>query len=115
MGDPLNLKNLLFRIAKAAVKWIYVGKFTGAKAMCVITFARRISLEKVSSIRNEMCALEVFKSLNGVSPHAFQIYFTKINHSQGTRANTKNIVLPKVKTEPGKKAFSFEGAKFLIN
>ena len=58
-----------------------------------------------------MCALEVFNSLNGVSPHACQNYFTRINHSQRTRANTKNIVLPKVKTETGKKAFSFQGAK----
>ena len=40
MGDPLTLKNLPFRIAKAAVKWIYVGKLTGARAMCYTTFAR---------------------------------------------------------------------------
>ena len=74
-------------------------------------YRHSVKLEKVSSIRNKMCALEVFKSLNGVSPHAFQNYFTRINHSQRTRANTKNIILPKVKTETGKKAFSFQGVK----
>ena len=66
-----------------------------------------IKFEKVNSIRNEICALEVFKILNGISPHAFQNYFTRVNHKQFTRANTKNIVLPKVKSETGKKAFAF--------
>ena len=56
-------------------------------------------------MRNKMCALEVFKTLNGVSPDAFQNYFTRVNHNQCTRANRKNIVLPKVKSETGKKAF----------
>ena len=82
------------------------------RALKVINGNRHsVKLEKVSSIRNKMCALEVFKILNGVSPDAFQSYFTRVNHSQHTRANTKNIVLPKVKSEAGKKAFSFQGAK----
>ena len=70
-----------------------------------------VQLEKVSSIRNKMCALEVFKTLNGVSPHTFQNHFTRVNHSQCPRANAKNIVLPEVKSEAGKKAFSIQGAK----
>ena len=82
------------------------------RALKVINGNRHsVKLEKISSIRNKMCALEVFKTLNGVSPHAFQNYFTRVNHSQCTRANTKNIVLPKVKSETGKKAFSFQGAR----
>ena len=82
------------------------------RALNVINgYRHSVKLEKVSSIRNKMCALEVFKSLNGVSPHAFQNYFMRVNYSQRTRANTKNIVLPKVKSEIGKKAFSFQGAK----
>ena len=82
------------------------------RALKVINgYRHSVKLEKVSSIRNKMCALEVFKCLNGVSPHAFHNYFTRINHSQHTCANTKNIVLPKVKTETGKKAFSFQEAK----
>ena len=48
---------------------------------------------------------------NKVSPHAFQNYFVRVNHIQCTRANAKNITLPKVKSERGKKAFSFQGAK----
>ena len=70
-----------------------------------------VQLEKVSSIRNKMCALEVFKSLNSVLPHAFRNYFTRVKHRQYTRANAKNMVLSKVKSEAGKKAFYFQGAK----
>ena len=82
------------------------------RALKVINGNRHsVQMEKVSSIRNKMCALEVFKTLNGVSPHAFQNYFTRVNHSQCTRANAKNIVLPKDKSEAGKEAFSFQGAK----
>ena len=81
------------------------------RALKVINgYRHSVKLEKASSIRNKMCALEVFKSLNVVSPHTFQNYCTRVNHSQRTRANTKNIVLPTVKFETGKKAFSFQGA-----
>ena len=69
-----------------------------------------MKLEKISSVRNKMGALEVFKILNGLSPHAFHNYFTKVNHNHSTRANTKNVILPKVRAEPGRKAFSFQGA-----
>ena len=82
------------------------------RALKVINgYRHSVKLEKVSSIRNKMCPLEVFKSLNGVLPHDFQHYFTRVNHSQRTHANTKNIVLPRVKSETGKKTFSIQGAK----
>ena len=69
-----------------------------------------VKLEKISSVRNKMGILEVFKILNELSPHAFHNYFTKVNHNHSTRANTKNVILPKVRAEPGRKAFSFQGA-----
>ena len=87
------------------------GDQTGLALKVINGYRHSVKLEKVSSIRNKMCALEVFKSLNGVSPHAFQNYFTRVNHCQRTRANTKNIVLPRVKSETGKKTFSYQGAK----
>ena len=65
---------------------------------------------EVSSVRNKMGVLEVFKILDGLSPHAFHNYFTKVNHNHSTRANTKNVILPKVRAESGRKAFSFQGA-----
>ena len=66
---------------------------------------------KIKSAGNKKCALEVFKALNGVSPHAFQNYLARVNHRLCTRANTKNVALPKVNSETGRKAFSFQGAK----
>ena len=69
-----------------------------------------MKLEKVSSVRSKMGVLEVFKILNILSPHAFHNYFTKVNHNHSTRANTKNVFLPKVRAESGRKAFSFQGA-----
>ena len=86
------------------------------RALKVINgYRHSVKLEKVSSIRSKMCALEVFKSLNGVSPHAFQNYFTRINHSQRTRANTKNIVLPKVKLKQERRPLPFKGQTCSIN
>ena len=82
------------------------------RALKVINGNRHsVKLEKVSSIRNKICALEVFKTLNGASPYAFQNYFVRVNHSQCTRANAKNVVLPKVRSKAGKMTFSFQGAK----
>ena len=69
-----------------------------------------MKLERVSSIRNRMCVLEVFKILNGSSPHAFYKYFMRVNHNHCTHANTKNVVLPKARSESGRKAFSYQGA-----
>ena len=73
------------------------------RALKVINGNRHsVKLEKVSSIRNKMCALEVFKTLNGVSPDVFQ--------------NTTASVLVLIQRisfclQAGKKAFSFQGAK----
>ena len=52
-------------------------------------------LEKVSSIRKKVCALEVFKSLNGASPHTFQNNFTRVKHRQCTCANGKKYCFAK--------------------
>ena len=62
-------------------------------------------------IRNRLCALEVFKCLNGIAPKAFGDYFTRQNHKVNTRKNNKSLVVPKVRTETGRKTFSLQGAK----
>ena len=55
-------------------KWNWPG---GKLGFNLVSDNTRISmLENVSSIQNKMCALEVFKTLKGVSPDAFQNYFT---------------------------------------
>ena len=58
-----------------------------------------------------MCAIEVFKCLNGISPPDHKEYFQHLDHCKGTRGNDHRLLLPKVKSEGGRKAFGFLGAK----
>ena len=80
------------------------------RALIIINGNRdSVKMERVSSIRNRVCVLEVFKILNGLSPHAFRNYFMIANHNHCTHANTKNVVLPKARSESGRKTFSYQG------
>ena len=67
-------------------------------------------LPNINHQRNKRCAVEVFKCLNGLSPCLFDNYFVKISHSKETRGNNKNLVLPRVRTEAGRKTFAFQGS-----
>ena len=58
-----------------------------------------------------MCAIEVFKCLNGISPPGYENYFKHLDHCKGTRGNDQNLLLPKVKSEAGRKTFAFLAAK----
>ena len=64
----------------------------------------------ISYVRNKRCALEVFKCLNGLPPCMFPDYFMKTSHSKETHGNNINLVLPRVPTEIGWKAFAFQGS-----
>ena len=66
-------------------------------------------LPSVNHNRNKRCAIEVFKCLNGLAHRRFNGYFTKLSHSKETRGNNLNLVLPKVRTEAGRKTFAFQG------
>ena len=56
-----------------------------------------VNFPRVNHLRSRQCALEVFKCLN--------------NHKVNTRKNNKSVIIPKVRTEIGRKTFSFQGAK----
>ena len=60
-----------------------------------------------------MCAVDVFKCLNGISPPDYEKYFKRLDHCKGTRGNDQSLLLPKVKSEAGRKAFAFWGDKIL--
>ena len=64
------------------------------------------------SVKNEMklCVVDVFKCLNGLIPENFDKYFTRTQHCKVTRGNNSLVVLPKVRTESGRKSFMFQGA-----
>ena len=58
-----------------------------------------------------MCAVEVFKCLNGLAPPDFVEYFQCVKHSKATRGNKLSPLLPQVRSEAGRKTFAFQGAK----
>ena len=70
-----------------------------------------VKLPSINHIRNKMCAIEVFKCLNGISPPDYKEYFKRLGHCKGTRGNDHSLLLPKVKSEAGRKTFGFLGAK----
>lgn len=82
------------------------------RALKVINGQRNsVNLPRVNCIRNRKCALEVFKCLHGLVPSVYQDYFIRSNHTKNTRGNHKSLILPKVRTESGRKSFAFLGAK----
>ena len=87
------------------------------RAMRIINGKRKsdAKLPRINHLRNRLCALEVFKCLNGIVPKAFESYFTRNSHKMNTRNNNKSVVIPKVRTETGRKTFSFQGAKVFNN
>ena len=70
-----------------------------------------VKLPSINHIRNRMCAVEVFKCLNGLAPPDSMEYFKRVKHSKATRGNEHNLMLPRVKSEAGRKTFAFQGVK----
>ena len=58
-----------------------------------------------------MCAIEVFKCLNGISPPGDKAYFKRLDRCKGTRGNDHSLLLPKGKSKAGRETFGFLGAK----
>ena len=83
------------------------------RAVYIINGKRKseVKFPRVSHLRNRQCALEVFKCLNGIAPKVFENYFTRHNHKVNTSKNNKSVIILKVRTETGRKTFSFQGAK----
>ena len=72
--------------------------------------SQRVKLPTVNHARNKKCLVEVFKC-HGLVPRLFEEYFKKIQHQKETRGNNINLLLPKVRTEAGRKSFLFQGSK----
>ena len=68
-----------------------------------------VILPTVNHARNKRCLVQVFKCQNGLAPQLFQDYFKKILYHKETHGNNKNRLLPKVRTEAGRKSFLFQG------
>ena len=68
-------------------------------------------LPSINHIRSKMCAIEVFKFLNGFLPLDYNEYFKHLDHWKDTRGNDHSLLLPKLKSEADRKTFGFLGAK----
>ena len=54
--------------------------------------------------------IDVFKSLHSLCPNFPHVNFDRFNHGINTRNNNSRLVIPKVKTEAGRKSFCVQGA-----
>ena len=86
--------------------------------ICFIVLNRLLMVKKnsaklllINHIRNRVCAIEVFKCLNGVSPPDCEKHSKLLDHCKGTRGNNDSLLLPKAKSEAGRNTFAFLGAK----
>ena len=69
------------------------------------------SWSSIESERNRRCVVEVFKCVNNVKMSSnFSNYFVRTSHCKNTRGNNSNILIPKVRSENGRKMFAFQGA-----
>lgn len=66
----------------------------------------------VNHIKSGICAIEVFKCFNGPSLPDYKEHFQRVHPCKGIRGNDHSLLLPKVKSEAGRKMFPFLGAKF---
>ena len=68
------------------------------------------TLHHSCQIRKKRVSIDVFKSLNDSCPPLLRNMFERFDHGKETRGNGSRLVLPKVKTEAGRKTFAFQGA-----
>ncbi len=66
--------------------------------------------DNVVTCRNWRVVIDVFKSLHSLCPNFPHVNFDRFNHGINTRNNNSRLVIPKVKTEAGRKSFSVQGA-----
>ena len=69
-----------------------------------------LMMDTLDQIRKKRVSIDVFKSLNDSCPPPLRKMFERFDHGKDTRGNGSRLVLPKVKTEAGRKTFAFQGA-----
>ena len=68
-----------------------------------------LKMETLDHIRKKRVSIDVFKSLHDSCPPSLRSMFVRFDHGKDTRGNGSRLVLPKVKTETGRKTFAFQG------
>ena len=64
----------------------------------------------VITCRNSRLVIDVFKTLHSLGPNFPHVNFERFNHGINTRSNNSRLVIPKVRTEAGRKSFLVQGA-----
>ena len=70
-----------------------------------------ISLPSIDFLQNQRCAIEVFKCLNGLASRKLDNHFKRLDHQKDTRGNKLNFVVPRIRTETARQAFSYQGVE----
>ena len=70
-----------------------------------------LKMDTLDQIRKERISIDVFKSLNNSCPSPLRNMFERVDHGKDTRGNGSRLILPKVKTEAGRKTFAFQGVQ----
>ena len=66
--------------------------------------------KSIADIINEQILIDVHKSIQRVSPLKYHSYFKVLQHGKNTRGDGSSLVIPRVKTEIGRKTFKFQGS-----
>ena len=74
--------------------------------------AKIMSWDSIERIRNTRVAIDVFESLRNLLPGDRNGYFKRCEHEINTIGNGSCVVLPKIRTEAGKRSFAYQGATF---
>jgi hypothetical protein len=66
--------------------------------------------KQIDVIIDEQILIDVHKSIQCVSPPEYHTYFKVLEHGKNTRGDGCSLVVPRVKTEAGRKTFKFQGS-----
>ena len=67
-----------------------------------------LRMDTLDQIRKKRVSIDVLKSLNDYCPPPLRNMFKRFNHGRDTRGNGSRLILPRVKTEAGRKTFAFQ-------
>ena len=70
-----------------------------------------VEWKPISEIINQKTILDVHKAIQRVSPPVFHGLFEFFNHGKNTRGKGCSLIVPRVKTEAGRKTFKLQGCK----
>jgi hypothetical protein len=79
-----------------------------------IVLSKQTDVEWISiwEIINQKPLLDAHKAIQRVSPPVFHYFFIFLNHGKNTRGDGCSLIVPRIKTEAGRKTFlKFQGCK----